>query len=139
MKNGKVSSCLVTPFGDSMSSKKLIVDIRCLELGIIPSSIHLGVALMDLSPEDRRKARRKFRKLHRKARKKLLKSIDKNRSRSGTNGRALRSRHARDMHADRIHFAHSESFGQIGENPSQQQKTRRRILVSREIWEKENE
>ena len=122
-----------------MSSKRVIVDIRCLELGIIPNSIHLESALMDLSPEERRKSRRKFRKLQRKARKKLLKKVDKNRSRSGTNGKVLKSRNSRDVHADRIRSAHENTFGHVGENPSQQQKVRRRILVSQEIWENEHE
>ena len=44
----------------------IMIELRYLELGIIPETLNLKKALDSMGEEESRKARRKFRKLHRK-------------------------------------------------------------------------
>jgi hypothetical protein len=54
-----------------MNSDELIVNIQCVEHGIVPLAgvdlDHIGISLLSLSDVDRRKSTRKFRKLLKKA------------------------------------------------------------------------
>jgi hypothetical protein len=142
--------CLVTVLVHwvKMSVDRIMYFLECLEQGIIPppegdhgSLIESPAVFMEqLSPEERRKAKRKFRKLYRKFRKKRIRELELMRTKSGRLKASHGSRPLDRARRDRLVNAAIQDFdgefGKPGENPRPDQLRARRDLVMKEIWQK---
>jgi hypothetical protein len=121
-----------------------MVELRFLELGLIPPEMDLKSSLRALDPDDARKSKRKFRKLHRKIKsdrkKKAVARVTRRGYRKIT-GRmgSIVGREGREHQSEKIVENLDAELGYVGTDPNLRQNNARKMSVERhisnEIWE----
>ena len=121
------------------SPHQTIVELRFLELGLVPPALDLKKALESM---DARKSRRKFRKLHRKFKAQRVEELAKRKTirgnRSHYNGRRTWSRAQREQRVEVMIELIDCQMGDVGESPDHKQRENRkrwvRTSLGREVF-----
>ena len=119
---------------------EIMVEMKFLELGLIPPSLDLKKSLESMSPEDSRKAKRKFRKVQRKLKSRHKNAVNLRKSRSGwkkSKGSKWipQQRKVRESMVREELNALDHKLGYYEEDPTLRQREIRRRLVRGEIWQ----